>query len=180
MGSGYLRPDQFLDHLTVIKREYIVLLRVTIYNWLSAAAGRGGLQRPRWDTQVFRCRCAFFYPFISVPPFILVLSLFPVFFFVRPESNHCLASSLGYPWCFEGSNLIVGWLGLRKSWWCCKWCWTKSASIFCEHAFCVSSTGYMETWLNKISLEEMLWLKSFSFHQTFIWSLIKQRSCFIF
>ena len=80
-----------------------------IYNWLSAAAGRGGLQRPRWDTQVFRCRCASFYPFISVPPFYLVLSLFPLFFFVRPESNNCLASSLGYPWCFEGSNLIVGW-----------------------------------------------------------------------
>ena len=116
----------------------------------------------------------------GVLPFILVLSLFPLFFFVRPESNHCLVSSLGYPWCFEGSNLIVGWLGILKSCWCWKWCWTKSASIFCEHAFCVSSTGYMETWLNKISLEEMLWLKSFSFHQTFIWSLIKQRSCFIF
>ena len=99
-----------------------------IYNWLSAAAGRGGLQRPRWDTQVFRCRCASFhpcpflfifcflflsnssliiawlcswvifspgetqvfrcrcasfYPFISVPPFILVLSLFPLFFFCQ-------------------------------------------------------------------------------------------------
>ena len=45
----------------------------------------------------------------GVPPFILVLSLFPLFFFVRPESNNCLALSLGYPWCFEGSNLIVGW-----------------------------------------------------------------------
>ena len=55
-----------------------------IYNWLSAAAGRGGLQRPRWDTQVFRCRCASFYPFISVPPFILVLSLFPLFFLSGP------------------------------------------------------------------------------------------------
>ena len=98
------------------KREYIVLLRVMIYNWLSAAAGRGGLQRPRWDTQVFRCRCASFYPFISVPPFILVLSLFPLFFLSGPiPIMHCLASSLGHPWCIEGSNLIVGCLRLGFS-----------------------------------------------------------------
>ena len=32
---------------------------------------------------MFRCRCASFYPFISVPPFILVLSLFPLFFFCQ-------------------------------------------------------------------------------------------------
>ena len=118
--------------------------------------------------------CASFYP-CSIS--------FSSFLFVRPDSNHALSGLV------TGASLMYWrvefdcWLptpGLLKSCWGWKWCWKKSASIFCERPFCVSSTGYMETWLSKISLEEMLWLKSVSFHQTFIWSIIKQRCCCIF
>ena len=34
MGWGYLRPDQFLDHLTVIKRQIqLLVVHSYIFNW---------------------------------------------------------------------------------------------------------------------------------------------------